>query len=80
MNILKDSPVELRRKELPQGNADWPGYDRCLERLQAAARHLAKNPYTRLGQDHVDIMAVIGTGHEETIKYYVHLAYQYNWI
>lgn len=80
MVILRDSPVETRRKELPKGNADWPGYDRCYERLQFAAKHLAKNQYTRLCQDHVDVMAVMGSGHEETMKYYVHLAYQYNWI
>ena len=60
MNILLDSPVEARRKEMPKGDGDWPGYDRCYDRLKAAAEHLAGNQYTRLGQDHIDIMAAMG--------------------
>ena len=80
MTILRDSPVEIRRKEMPKGDGAWPGFDRCYERLQFAAKHLAKNQYTWGGQDHIDVMAAMGTGHEETMKYYVHLAYQYNWI
>ena len=80
MTILRDSPVEARRKEMPKGCGDWFGYDRCYDRLKSAAKHLAGNQYTRLGQDHIDIMAAMGSGHEETMKYYVHLAYQNSWI
>ena len=80
MTILRDDPIETRRKELPRGDGSWEGFDACYRRLQFAAKHLALNPYTRLGQDHIDIMAVLGSGHEETMKYYVHLAYTYNWI
>ena len=80
MEVLRDSPVEARRKELPRGDANWPGYDRCYERLKSAAKHLANNENTRLHQDHIDVMAAMASGHEETMKYFVHLAYQYNWI
>ena len=80
MTILRDSPVEARRKEMPKGGGDWFGYDRCYDRLKSAAEHLARNQYTRLGQDHIDIMAAMGSGHEETMKYYVHIAYLYGWI
>jgi hypothetical protein len=80
MTILRDSPIETRRKEMPKGGGDWLGYDRCYDRLKSAAKHLAGNEYTRLGQDHIDIMAAMGSGHEETMKYYVHLAYVYKWI
>ena len=53
MKILRDSPVEARRKEMPKGDGDWPGYDGCYDRLKAAAEHLAWNQFTRLGQDHI---------------------------
>jgi hypothetical protein len=48
MTILRDSPVEIRRKEMPRGDGDWPGFDRYYERLQDAAKHLSRNGYTRL--------------------------------
>ena len=80
MTILRDSPVEARRKEMPKGGGDWFGYDRCYDRLKSAAEHLAGNQHTRLSQDHIDIMAAMGSGHEETMKYYVHIAYLYGWI
>lgn len=80
MLVLRDSPVEIRRKEMPKGDGNWTGFDRCYERLQFAAKHLAKNRSTRCGYDHVEIMAAMSSGHEETMKYYVQLAYLYNWI
>ena len=80
MTILRDSPVEIRRKEMPKGDGGWPGFDRCYERLQGAAKYLSRNKYTYLNQDHIDVMAAMGSGHEETMKFYVHLAYQYKWI
>jgi hypothetical protein len=80
MAILQDSPVEARRKEMPKGDGDWPGYYRCYVRLKSAAEHLSRNQYTRLGQDHIDIMAAMSSGHEETMKYYVHKADLYGWI
>jgi len=78
--MLRDSPVEIRRKEMPRGDGSWPGFDRCYERLQSAAQYLSRNQYTHLSQDHIDVMAAMGSGHEETMKFYVHLAYAYKWI
>ena len=77
MTILRDSPVEARRKEMPKGDGDWFGYDRCYDRLKSATEHLARSQHTRLSQDHIDMMAAMGSGHEETMKYYVHIAYQF---
>ncbi len=77
--MLKDSPVEEERKLLPQGNGDWPGFEKVYDRLMGACNHLAASPYTRCGDDHVKLMAVLGCGHEETMKYHVGLALTYGW-
>lgn len=80
MKMLSDSPVESRRKNMPRGNGDWPGFEKCYERLQSAAIYLSGSAHTHLNHDHIDVMAAMGSGDEETMKYYMHLAYMYKWI
>jgi hypothetical protein len=78
--LPQDSPVEKRRKEMPQGDCSWPGYEHVVLTLQIAASNLARGHYTCLSDDHIDIMAALGTGHEETMKYYVGFARCYKWV
>lgn len=77
---LKDSSVEKRRKELPRGDGSWKGYSYVYSKLQDAANYLAQNDHTYLGDDHINIMAAMGSGHEETMKGYMHLAFTYGFI
>lgn len=73
------SPVEKRVAELPKGDGQWPGADHVWKKLQEAAHYLARGKHTRLGADHVETMAVLGTGHEETMKYQLSIAYVHGW-
>ena len=66
---LSDSPVERRRKELPCGNATWPGYSKVYANISTACEHMGQMPYIRLSDEHVNAMAILGCGHEETMKY-----------
>ena len=65
----QDSPVETRRKELPRGNGDWPGYSHVYANIAAGCEKMARTPYVYLSGEHVNAMAVLGSGHEETMKY-----------
>ena len=64
----EDSPSEQLRKELPRGAGNWPGYDIVYGNLQKGAFSLAQGQYTYLSDLHIKTMAVLGTGHEETMK------------
>ena len=63
------SPVEARLKELPRGNGDWPGYAYVWNKLQQACHAMAKTRYVHLSDEHVNAMAILGSGHEELMKY-----------
>ena len=66
---MKDDPVEQERKLLPQGNGNWPGYGHVYDQLQKAAHKIAEDPYLRCSDEHIQVMAILGCGHEETMKY-----------
>ena len=66
---LPDSPVEQRLKELPRGNGDWNGFPAMYALIAKACQEMAKQPYMYLSDEHVNAMAVLGCGHEETMKY-----------
>jgi hypothetical protein len=76
---INDSPVEEERKLMPRGDGNWPGYNYVYSKLQEAAEFLARDGYTRIGYDHVRIMAAMGSGHEETMKGLMGLAMAYGW-
>lgn len=57
---------ELR--ELPKGDCEWPGYSSVYNRLQAIAYRIATAPHCRFSDEHIHTMAVLGCGHEETMK------------
>jgi hypothetical protein len=67
-NIAIDTPVDKLLRTLPRGKADWEGWSVCYTRLQAASDRLASSPNTFLSDDHVEVMAVMVCGHEETMK------------
>ena len=77
MKPMPLSPVEKRRQELPKGDWNWPGADKVYKRLAEAAYSFTG--HTHLGEDHVNIMAALGSGDEETCKYYASLAITYGW-
>lgn len=67
--IPQDSPVEARRKELPRGKGDWPGWAHVCDNLARGCEQMARTEYVYLSDEHVNAMAVLGCGHEETMKY-----------
>ncbi len=67
-----DSPVDHIRKQLPRGNGDWSGFDVVYYRLKCAAHKMADEPYMHLSNEHVRLMAIMGCGHEETMKAEMH--------
>lgn len=66
------SPVDHIRKQLPRGDGEWPGFDAVYHRLQRAAHEMASEPYMHLSDEHVRLMAIMGCGHEETMKAEMH--------
>ena len=77
--IPQDSPVERRRKEMSCGNTDWPQWDYVYSKLAEGAARMGSSPQ-RCTTEHVDIMAAMGSGDEETMKYYMHWLRTYGWI
>lgn len=63
-----DSPVETVRKTLPRGTADWAGFDYVYGKISAACEQMAQTRYVALSDEHVTSMAILGCGHEETMK------------
>jgi hypothetical protein len=60
-------------RALPQGDCEWPGYSIVFNRLQAIAYNMAKKTpgiqnHNYLSAEHITTMAVLGCGHEETMK------------
>ena len=76
----QDSPVAARCKELLQGDNSWPGSMAVVKNLQKAAMHLASGKYTWCNNDHIETMAVLGCGHEETMKYWQIVCRQNGWL
>lgn len=82
--IPQPSPTEKILKDLPKGDCNWPGYDHVRTKLAQACEYLSHNntghrASTWLGGDHVRLMAVLGCGHEETMKYELARALTYGW-
>ena len=80
MTLPQDSPVERRCKELPQGDGNWPGFDVVYRNLARAAEAMGANPHIRCSADHVEVMATMGCGHEETMKYRQLILRSQGWI
>ena len=80
--MLYINPIEQRilefRKEGRIGSGEWPGSNVVWARLQQAAHYLSKTaPHS---SDHIEVMAVMGTGHEELMKYWVSIGMSRGWI
>lgn len=67
--ITQDSTTEARRKELPRGDGDWPGYAQVYRNIAAGCEKMARTRHVYLSYEHINAMAVLGSGHEETMKY-----------
>ena len=78
--MLKDSPVEIARKAGPCGKGDWPGFAAVYTKIAKAAEKMGRERYVKLGDDHVDTMADLGSGHEERMKYRLHWLRTYGYI
>ena len=67
---IQDSPVEATRKSLPRGDGSWPGYDYVYDQLQLAIASMTSGckQHYHMSDIHVMTMAVLGCGHEETMK------------
>lgn len=65
---IQDSVAEDLRS-LPKGDCEWPGYFVICNRLQSIALKMAMGKgHSYLSDDHLHTMAVLGCGHEETMK------------
>lgn len=69
MKHLKCSPVEVRRQELPRGSGNWPGYAEVYSNIARGCEVMARTRYVYLSDEHVNAMAVLGSGDEATMKY-----------
>ena len=76
---LADSPVEDERKTLPRGSGDWLGYEAVYRNISQACDKMAVSGH-RLTDLHVTSMAILGCGHEETMKLHQILLRTYGWI
>ena len=63
-----DSPVEKMRKTLPRGDGAWGGFDYVYIQIKEACERMAVARYVALSDEHVTAMAILGCGHEETMK------------
>ena len=79
-NEIKDSPVEIERKKMKRGNADWPGFDSVYSKLMEAAEKMSNSTYVHLGKNHVRIMAAAGSGNEEEMKSALEWCRLHDWI
>jgi len=70
---------EMRYK-LPKGNADWPGWSQIYDKLSIVAEKLGSNPQTHLSDEHVYTLDVLGSGHEETMKGWMHYCMERKWL
>ena len=75
---IADSPTEQLRKQLPRGNWSGPVAELVYRRLANIADQMSRsNNY--LSDWHVETMAVMGTGHEETMKGHLGLLTSSGW-
>lgn len=66
--VMPDSPVEQRRKELPRGDCKWAAYDHVYANISKACGKMGLDKHAHLSGLHIEAMAVLGSGHEETMK------------
>ena len=69
---VSGSPVDHIRNQLPRGDGEWSGFDVVYNRLQRAAHEMASELHVYLSDEHVRLMAIMGCGHEETMKAEMH--------
>jgi len=64
-----ESPVSQRLREIPRGNGEWPGYSHVYANLARGCEAMGRNVYVRLSEEHINAMAVLGSGDENGMKY-----------
>lgn len=80
--LFLDSPVEQRRKELSKEfpAAQFNGSAYVFGQLQSAAHAMAKAPFVYLSDEHIECMAIMGTGNEQLMKDEMWRCRQRRWI
>lgn len=68
LEVCQESPVEAELKTLPRDNGDWSGFSYVYDQISKACDVMGKTPHIALSNEHVHAMAVLGCGHEETMK------------
>jgi len=68
-DAMPDSPVDVALRQGPRGDGQWPGFAKVYSNIERGAEKMATTPHVRLGQDHIDTMADLGSGHEERMKW-----------
>lgn len=56
-------------REGPRGNGYWPSFSHVYGLIAQGCENMARNPYQRCADDHVQSMADLGSGHEDRMKY-----------
>lgn len=67
--LPRDNPVTEALKAGPRGDGNWPGFAHVYANIAKGAERMAQTKYVYLGEDHVQTMADLGSGHEERMKY-----------
>jgi len=66
--------------EVPQGDGKWPGFAYVYGKISAACDKMGASHSTHCGDDHVETMGDLGSGHEERMKYRLAWLREYGWI
>lgn len=74
---IRDSIAEQIRKTLPNGYGSWIGFDHVYNKLKQACYKISNN--YNLSNEHDYLIAVLGCGHEETMKYEMSLCISRGW-
>ena len=67
IQTIKDTPVDARRRELPKGEGDFESFGKVWSNLQKACHEIVEGGGL-LSDIHVETMAIMGNGHEESMK------------
>ena len=79
MKLPEDSPVQTELKQGPRGDGNWPGFPAVYKKISDAAERMGRSS-NRLNDFHISTMADLGSGHEERMKYRLHLLRVYGWL
>lgn len=65
---VQKTRVQEQRELLPRGDGQWAGFSYVYQKINKASEKMGASPRHHLSGDHIKTMAVLGCGHEETMK------------